>query len=341
MPIRNLLATLVAALALIAVAMPQQPVDKSKRPSPPGTAEITLQGKKITIEYSRPLLRGRKMETLTPNGQVWRTGANEATSFVTEGDLNVGGTNVPAGKYTLYSLPLETTWKLIVNKQTGQWGTVYDEAQDLARIDTQTCRGKDMVEQFTISFDKKNADTADLVLAWETTRVAVPIKVSSAPQPPVDKSKRPSPPGTAEVTLQGKKITIEYSRPSLRNRKMETLAPRGQVWRTGANEATTFATEADVNVGGTNVPAGNYTLYTLPSEGTWKLIINKQTGQWGTVYNDAQDLARIDMQKGQMKEMVEQFTISFDKKTADAADLVLTWENTRVSVPIKLASASH
>ena len=338
---RKLFATLLVALIFSIVAIAQQPVDKSKRPSPPGTAEITLQGKKITIEYSRPSLRGRKMETLTPNGQVWRTGANEATSFVTEADLNIGGTNVPAGKYTLYSLPLEGTWKLVVNKQTGQWGTVYNEDQDLTRIDTQTCRGKEMVEQFTISFDKKGADTADLMLAWETTRVAVTVKVASAQPQPVDKSKRPSPPGAAEITLQGKKITIDYSRPSLRGRKMETLAPYGKVWRTGANEATTFVTEADLNIGGTNVPAGNYTLYSLPSEGTWKLIINKQTGQWGTVYNEDQDLVRIDMQKSQIKGAVEQLTISFENKSADTADLVFTWENTRISVPVKISTAKH
>src|SRR5947207_10019570 len=97
-----------------------------------------------------------------------------------------------------------------------------------------------------------------------------------------DKSKRPSPPGTAEVTLKGKKITIDYSRPFMKGRKiMGELVPYGKVWRTGANEATTLTTEADVNIGGANVPAGTYTLYTLPSEGTWKLIINKQTGQSG------------------------------------------------------------
>ena len=171
--------------------------------------------------------------------------------------------------------------------------------------------------------------------------VAFMFSAVAVSQQPVDKSKRPSPPGTAEITLQGKKIAIEYSRPSLRGRKMETLTPYGQVWRTGANEATTFTTESDLTVGGANVPAGNYTLYTLPSEGTWKLIISKQTGQWGTIYNEDQDLARIDMQKGQIKEVLEQFTISFDKKSADTADLVLTWENTRVSVPVKLSSAKH
>jgi DUF2911 family protein len=164
--------------------------------------------------------------------------------------------------------------------------------------------------------------------------LAVFLCTAFAQQP--DKSKRPSPPGTAEVTLNGKKITIDYSRPFAKGRKIVGgLVPYGQVWRTGANEATTLKTEANLNIGGTNVPAGTYTLYTLPSEGTWKLIINKQTGQWGTIYDEKQDLARVDMQKSQTKSPVEQFTISFDKKGNNAADLVLEWENTRLTVPVK------
>ena len=151
-----------------------------------------------------------------------------------------------------------------------------------------------------------------------------------------DKSKRPSPPATAEVTLKGKKISIDYSQPSLKGRKVgQELAPYGKVWRTGANEATALNTEIDLTIGGVKVPAGKYTLYTLPSEGTWKLIINKQTGQWGTVYNEGQDLARIDMKKSALPQSVEQFTISFDKKGEGVADLNLDWENTRVSVAVK------
>jgi hypothetical protein len=157
-----------------------------------------------------------------------------------------------------------------------------------------------------------------------------------AQQQPEDKSKRPSPPATAQVTLKGKNITIDYSRPSLRGRKVgQELGPYGQVWRTGANEATALTTEVDLNIGGTKVPAGKYTLWTLPSEGTWKLIINKQTGQWGTHYDASQDLARIDMKKSALPQTVEQFTISFDKKSDTMADLNLDWENTRVSVLVK------
>jgi len=157
-----------------------------------------------------------------------------------------------------------------------------------------------------------------------------------AQQPPEDKSKRPSPPATAAVTLNGKQVTIDYSRPSLKGRKVgQELAPYGQVWRTGANEATTLTTEVDLNIAGTKVPAGKYTLWTLPSESDWKLIINKQTGQWGTKYDPSQDLARIDKKKSTLPQTVEQFTISFDKKGENAADLNLDWEIICVTVTVK------
>lgn len=165
----------IAVVALAVTGIAQQ--DKSKRPSPPGTAGTTLKGKAITIEYSRPFLKGRKLGIdLAPYGKVWRTGANEATSLVTAADLTIGGVKVPAGKYTLYSLPAESGWKLIINKQTGQWGTEYDEKQDLARVDMQKSALPQPVEQFTISFDKKGDDTANLQLDWENTRVWVAVK---------------------------------------------------------------------------------------------------------------------------------------------------------------------
>jgi hypothetical protein len=160
--------------------------------------------------------------------------------------------------------------------------------------------------------------------------------VAMAQQTPEDKSKRPSPHDKTEVTLKGKEITIEYGRPYLKGRKVgQELAPYGKVWRTGADEATALTTEIDLNIGGAKVPAGKYTLYTLPSEGTWKLIINKQTGQWGTKYDESQDLARVDMKKSALPQSVEQFTISFNKKDESTADLNMDWGNTRVSVEIK------
>ncbi len=154
----------------------------------------------------------------------------------------------------------------------------------------------------------------------------------------VAQNKQPlSPPAQATLTFaDGKTVTVDYSRPSMRNRKIfGGLVPYDQVWRTGANAATSLKTDVDLNIGGTKVPAGSYTLYTLPGMSSWQLIINKQTGQWGTKYDQSQDLARIPMQVTQRPSGLELFTISFDKTGGDSAVLKLEWENTIANVNVK------
>ena len=159
-----------------------------------------------------------------------------------------------------------------------------------------------------------------------------------------DKSKRPSQPGIAEVTLSGKKITVDYSRPKIADPKTGQarkifggLVPYGEVWRTGANEATTLKTDADLDINGTTVPAGTYTLYTLPSADKWKLIISKKTGQWGIPYpGESEDFARVPMQGGRVDKIVDPFTISLDKKSETEATLHIAWDRTDEWVPVKL-----
>jgi hypothetical protein len=148
--------------------------------------------------------------------------------------------------------------------------------------------------------------------------------------------KLPSPPAQAQVSLDGKSVTIDYNQPSLRGRHVGAeLAPYGKVWRTGANPATTLKTEANLRIGDLTVPAGTYTIYSIPSETTWKLIINKQTGQWGTVYNQDQDLGRTDMKKGPTPAApVEVFAIKFENTKGKKTELHLVWENTDVFVPV-------
>ena len=159
-----------------------------------------------------------------------------------------------------------------------------------------------------------------------------------------DKSKRPSQPATAEVTLSGKKIVVDYSRPKMADPKTGQsrkifggLVPYGEVWRAGANEATSLKTDADLDIGGAKVPAGSYTLYTLPKEDSWTLIISKKTGQWGVPYpGEGEDLARVPMKAEKTSKTVDPFTISLDKKSETEAILHLAWENTDASVPVKL-----
>lgn len=167
--------------------------------------------------------------------------------------------------------------------------------------------------------------------------VVLLASLAAAQQAPVDKSKRPSPPATAQCKFaDGNTITVDYSQPSVRGRRIYGgLVPYGQVWRTGANEATTFVPTVNVSLAGTSVPKGNYTMFTLPSENTWKLIIDKETGQWGTKYDQTQDLARIDMKGEKLSAPVEKFTISFDQQGGDACTMRLDWEKTRESVEIR------
>ncbi|MGB7434043.1 MAG: DUF2911 domain-containing protein [Candidatus Acidiferrum sp.] len=162
------------------------------------------------------------------------------------------------------------------------------------------------------------------------------ILVAAACHAQQDKSQRPSPPATATLDLGGgQSVTIDYSSPRAKGRKIfGDVVPYGKVWRAGANEATTFVNTVDVTVGGSSVPAGHYTLFAIPEQTKWTLIISKTTGEWGTNYSGpANDLARIDMKASKLSSPVENFTISFEK-TSSGGILNMEWENTRASVPI-------
>jgi Protein of unknown function (DUF2911) len=167
----------VVALAVAGVALLARQ-DKSSRPSPPAKAQCKLaDGKIITIDYSSPRAKGRKIfGGLVPYGQVWRAGANEATSFVTTSDITVGEKAVPAGTYTLFAVPAEDKWTLVISKKTGEWGTAYPGPDnDLARIDMKVSKTSAPVEDFTIAFDQ-SAGACTLRMEWESTRASVGVK---------------------------------------------------------------------------------------------------------------------------------------------------------------------
>ncbi len=149
----------------------------SAQASPPASASCDLgMGKTIKTDYSSPRLRGRKMVGgQDPYGQVWRNGANAATTFVTSAEVVVGGKTVPAGSYTLFVLPTAEKWTLIINKKTGEWGIPYKyESDELARVDMQVSKLPSPVEDFTIAYDKSKAGCT-LRMDWETTRASVNI----------------------------------------------------------------------------------------------------------------------------------------------------------------------
>ena len=147
---------------------------------------------------------------------------------------------------------------------------------------------------------------------------------------------KPSPPASATCDLGGgKSIKTDYSSPRMKGRKIYgELVPFGEVWRTGANEATTFVTSADIVIGGKSVPAGSYTIFTVPNADKWTLIINKKTGEWGIPYKyEGDELARVNMKVSKLPSPLENFTISYNKSGSGCA-MHIDWETTSASVDI-------
>jgi len=145
--------------------------------SPPDTAKATIGTANIQVAYSRPLKRGRVIfGNIVPWNQVWRTGANAATQLTTDKDLVFGGTVVPAGKYTLWTLPTPTGAKLMINSETGQWGTDYHAEKDFARVDLTTNRLSTPVEQFVIALAPQGSGGV-LRLAWDDREYLIPFTV--------------------------------------------------------------------------------------------------------------------------------------------------------------------
>jgi hypothetical protein len=138
-----------------------------------------------------------------------------------------------------------------------------------------------------------------------------------------------SPPANAMVTLAGKQVIINYHAPSTRGRKiMGGLVPYDQVWRTGANEATTLVTAVSLKIGTLNVPAGTYTIFTLPSQKQWLLIVSKKTGEWGIPYPEGDDLGRTPMMSKSLATPQEVMSITFENNKSNSAELHVRWENT-------------
>lgn len=167
-----LMLTLIAGLTTSISASAQQ--DKSKRESPPAkVSEKISSGATITIDYSQPSVKGRTLgKEIAPFGEVWRTGANEATTFETDKDVMIEGKALPAGKYSLYTVPGAEKWTIIFNKAWKQWGTVYKEAEDELRVDVKPSKAPAKTEKMTFQIAKSGV----VSLLWGDTKVNFQVK---------------------------------------------------------------------------------------------------------------------------------------------------------------------
>jgi Protein of unknown function (DUF2911) len=153
----------------------------SRYTSPPANVATTIAGKKISIDYYAPSMHGRKvMDGLVPFGEVWCTGANWATKITTEGNLEMGTLKLPAGSYSIWTVPNQNEWTLIINKQTGQFHLNYDPSRDFGRTKMNVKSLPTPVETFRIDLrpESANANKGTLALLWETTEASIPFSVA-------------------------------------------------------------------------------------------------------------------------------------------------------------------
>jgi hypothetical protein len=298
----------------------QLPAQGQKILSPRDSVFLSFDTSVVTVNYSRPSMRGRRiLGELVPWDRVWRTGANQATHLRTTLDITMGGVPVPRGTYTLWSLPSRTGWKIILNKQTGQWGTQYDERQDLARFDASVATLPVAVETLTVSLEATGKSSGILKLVWEQTAVTVPFErtVRSHPLSPLDSTR---------AKLNGQNIAIRYCRPFMRGRTIwGVVVPMDSVWRTGANLATTLETGVDLKIGTAIVPKGAYTLYSIPSDAGMTLIISRKPGGTPPEYDPALDLVRLPLKLQKSKNMIDPFTISLVNSGSRQVTLKIAW----------------
>ena len=169
-----------------------------------------------------------------------------------------------------------------------------------------------------------------LLVAAPAAQAQMGMSTTKAPE---DKSKRPSPPATTSATVDGTKVVIDYSQPSLKGREIfGALEPYGQVWRTGANEATTFMVDKAVKINGQALPAGTYGLFTIPGKDEWTIIFNKTAKQWGAFkYEEGQDALRVKVKPEPLTTPVEKFTIM----AANSGEVTLKWDKTQVDFTVK------
>ena len=179
----NKLKSILVIGAILASALPL--LAQQKRTSPHETISAVIDGSRVTVVYGRPYTKdphtgeARKIwGGLVPYGEVWRLGADEATTLITQKPLMFGDLTVPAGAYTLYMLPqADGPAKLIINKQLGQWGTQYDAGQDLARIDLKKDAPDKPADQLTMAVSKSSSGSGTLKIVWEDAQFSAPFTV--------------------------------------------------------------------------------------------------------------------------------------------------------------------
>jgi len=304
---------------------------------------------KIKVLYSRPYKKGRNVfGDVVKFGEEWRVGANECNEITFYNDVEIDGTTLSRGTYSMFADVQQKHWDLKFSKQLFIAGTKgRDKTQDVLTTRIMTSSTKSEVEQFTIGFQKVNDDATNLIFEWDNTRAVLPINMNAAVMDGEDKS----PMDLAHYPLRSKyqnflkpeevdankpQMRVAYSRPQMKGRKIfGDLVKFGDMWRLGANQTTLISFYENVNIGGVDIRKGTYGLFAMVNDGEWEFIVHNNTQSWGSYKHDAEDnIVTVKAATTKTPTTLEALSVTYEDKGNNNVDVIFGWENTMARLPV-------
>jgi hypothetical protein len=317
-----------------------------------GDAAKDLQPK-IKVLYCRPQKKEREIfGGLVPYGKEWRLGANEATEVTFYQNVEIGGSFVPAGTYTIFANVNPSSWDISVSKERFIAGTSNRKKDmDVAHATIAAKNVSEGLEAFTIGFQKINDGKVHMVFHWDHTRAALPINLNPAymdgelnaspmdlVQYPANSRFRNFAKDEADYEARAPKIRVVFSRPQKKDRDVfGGLLKYGELWRVGANETTIITFFEDVMIGGKEIKAGKYGLTAKVNEGSWDFIVHKNINSWGHYNHDeSTNVVTVNAKTAKTPSTVEAMSIILEEKDAKNVNIIVAWDDTMAKLPVQL-----
>jgi len=307
--------------------------------------------RQIKVLYCRPKKKDRVIfGELVPYGKEWRLGANEATEVTFYQAVEIGGTFVNRGTYTMFADINQKDWTIKFSKQRHLGGNKdRDMSMDVASMKIPTKMVGESRESFTIGFQKINEGMVHMIFAWDKVVAALPINLYPAYMDTEDisvmdlaqypnRSRLQNYLKEEEKAANKPTIRVIYSRPTRKDRVIfGELVKFDEPWRLGANETTEITFYQPVTIGGKELRAGTYGIMAVPTKDNWEIILHKNIPSWGVYGHDEKDnVASITVPTQKTGEMVENLSIMYDKKSDKEIHMIIAWEETMVAVPVML-----
>lgn len=306
---------------------------------------------KVRVLYCRPMKKDRVIfGDLVKYGEEWRLGANEATEVYFAAPVEIGGTFVNAGYYTMSAEVHPNHWVIKISSERFIGGTSNrDVSKDVVRVSVPVENTSESRESFTIGFQKVDDGHCNMVFEWDRVRTSLPISfnpvyLAGDDASPMDLVQYPNMSRLRnflkeeELADNEPQIRVVYSRPQKKGRTIfGELLKYGEPWRLGANETTEITFFNDVKFGDKDVKKGRYGLMVVPNADQWEFVIHTGIPSWGTFGHDSEkNVASVTVPVGKSASEVEALSIVFDKKEGKVVHMVVAWDNTQVRVPITL-----